>query len=124
MKIAFPTMEDKGAESEVYGHFGSAPRFVIMDDDSARTIENPDAIHPHGQCRPLEALGGIMVDKVVVGGIGAGALSKLNKAGIRVHRAVEGTVSENLVLINADKLPEFTPAQTCAGHSEDGGCAH
>ncbi len=126
MKIAFPTREDKGAESQVYGHFGSAPRFVIIDsdDDSASTVENPDAIHPHGQCRPLKALGGMAVDKVVAGGIGAGALAKLNKAGIRVYRAIEGSVAENLGLIQSDTLPEFTPDLTCAGHSRDGGCAH
>ncbi len=126
MKIAFPTREDKGADSQVYGHFGSAPRFVIIDDadDSASTIDNPNAVHLHGQCQPLKALGGVKVDKVAVGGIGAGALAKLTKAGIQVYRAVEGTVSENLALINSDKLPRFTPDLTCAGHSKGGGCAH
>ncbi len=125
MKIAFPTLEDKGVDSQVYGHFGSAPRFVIIDaDDSASTIANPDAVHLHGQCQPLKALGGIAVDKVVVGGIGGGALAKLNAAGIRVYRAVEGTVNENLGLIKTDTLPEFTRDMTCSGHSRDGGCAH
>ncbi len=126
MKIAFPTREDKGAESRVYGHFGSAPRFVIIeaDDGSATLVENTDADHLHGQCQPLKALGGAKVDKVVVGGIGAGALQKLNTAGVKVYRAVEGTVNENLGLIKIDKLPEFTPDLTCAGHSKDGGCAH
>ncbi|MCP4693003.1 MAG: diguanylate cyclase [Desulfobacterales bacterium] len=126
MKIAFPTREDKGADSQVYGHFGSAPRFVIIDDndDSATTVDNTDADHLHGQCQPLKALGGIEVDKVVVGGIGGGALQKLNHAGIRVFRAVEGTVNENLGLVKTDKLPEFTPDHTCAGHDKDGGCAH
>jgi predicted Fe-Mo cluster-binding NifX family protein len=60
----------------------------------------------------------------VVGGIGGGALRQLNAAGVQAYRAVEGTVAENLALIRAERLPTFTPAHTCAGHSRDGGCSH
>ena len=31
MKIAFPTQDNKGLESAVYSHFGSAPFFVVVD---------------------------------------------------------------------------------------------
>jgi predicted Fe-Mo cluster-binding NifX family protein len=31
MNVCFPVMENQGMESEVYGHFGSAPGFVIVD---------------------------------------------------------------------------------------------
>jgi predicted Fe-Mo cluster-binding NifX family protein len=126
MKIAFPTQDDKGLESPIFGHFGSAPCFVLVDSatGSHETLINADAAHLHGQCQPIQALGGNRVDAVVAGGIGLGALSRLNAGGIKVYRAAEGTVSENLELIRSGKLPEFTLNMTCAGHADGGGCAH
>jgi len=126
MKIAFPTQQDKGIESPVYGHFGSAPYFIIVDSDtgSHKAVSNQNLNHSHGSCQPLVALGGNAVDAVVVGGIGGGALMKLQAAGITTFRAVAGSVTENLNLIRGDKLPKFTLDQTCMGHQDDGHCAH
>ncbi|MCB2149519.1 MAG: diguanylate cyclase [Deltaproteobacteria bacterium] len=128
MKIAFPIVENKGIDSDVHGHFGSAPFFVFVDidTDSVEIFENPDQDHQHGACNPMTALGGRNVDGVVVGGIGGGALKKLNNDGITVYRAVEGTVRENARLIKAGSLPEFEPNQVCGHHHgvQIGGCAH
>jgi predicted Fe-Mo cluster-binding NifX family protein len=126
MKIAFPTQQDSGIESPVYGHFGSAPYFIIVDSDTGvhEAVSNRNLNHSHGNCQPLVALGGNSVDAVVVGGIGRGALMKLQAAGITTFRAVAGSVSENLNLIRVDKLPKFTLDQTCMGHQDDGHCAH
>ena len=125
MKVAFPVQQDLGMESAVYTHFGSAQCFVVVEDrtEQAETLPNRDRDHQHGQCKPLEALG-TAVDAVVVGGIGGGALMKLQSAGIRVYRAVEGTVLENLELVRAGRLPEFSLADTCGGHRSGGPCAH
>lgn len=126
MKIAFPTQEDSALESPVYGHFGSAHRFILVDSDdgTVETVTNEDREHDHGRCQPLAALGGKAVDAVVVGGIGAGALHKLNAAGVRVYRAVEGSVKDNLDLIRSGRLPEFTADQTCGHRHGGGGCHH
>ncbi len=126
MKIAFPAAHNQGAESQVYGHFGSAPYFIIADSENGalESVSNADQVHAHGQCQPLAALGGRTVQAVAVGGIGAGALHKLHAAGIRAFRAVEGTVAENLELLQSGLLPVFTPEQTCAGHRADGSCGH
>jgi predicted Fe-Mo cluster-binding NifX family protein len=126
MRIAFPTEDDKGMDSPVFGHFGSAPYFVIVDSDSGsfESNSNPDRGHQHGQCQPLAALAGRPVDAVVVGGIGAGALHGLNAVGIKTYRAVEGTVSENLELIKSGSLPLFALDQTCSEHRADGKCVH
>lgn len=127
MKIAFPSQHDHGVDSAVYSHFGSAPFFIVVESEegSTESVVNQDREHLHGNCQPLRALGGVTVDAVVVGGIGAGALRGLRASGIRVYRGVEGTVRENLALIRAGRLPDFTFEQTCAGHDgPEGGCSH
>ena len=126
MKIAFPVQEDMGLDSPVYSHFGSARFFIIVDaaTGQAQTENNSDLDHIHGQCQPLAALGGKTVDAVVVGGIGGGALRKLDNAGIVTYRAVEGTVAENLQIYRAGKLPQFKMEQTCSGHQINGQCLH
>ena len=126
MKIAFPTKDNQGMDSPIYGHFGSAPFFMVVDSDTQEltVLDNQDLGHAHGNCQPMKALGGTVVDAVVVGGIGAGALKKLAAADITTYRAVEGTVAENLKLFEAQKLPPFTMAHTCQGHVGIGECVH
>jgi predicted Fe-Mo cluster-binding NifX family protein len=126
MKIAFPTQDNRGLESPVYGHFGTAPFFTVVDDQTGafEAVSNMDLNHSHGQCQPMKALGRAKADAVVVGGIGAGALNGLLSAGIKSYRAVEGTVADNLKLFRQGALPQFTLNQTCAGHGAGGPCAH
>ena len=128
MNIAFPVVENKGLESTVHGHFGSAPFFIFVDlnTNSVETFENPDQDHQHGACNPMAALGGRKVDGVVVGGIGGGALKKLNNDGITVYRAAEGSVGENARMIKSGKLPVFDPGKVCGHHHgvQIGDCAH
>jgi len=128
MKIAFPVVENNGFDSIVHGHFGSAPFFVFvdLDTDTVEAFENPDQDHDHGACNPMSALGGRRVDGVVVGGIGGGALKKLNADGITVYRAVEGTVRENSRMIKSGNLPVFDPGKVCGHHHgvQIGDCAH
>ncbi len=126
MKICFPVQKNEGLSSVVYGHFGSAPMFLIYDTDTSTiaAVDNRDAHHVHGACNPLKALDNQKVDAVVVGGIGAGALTKLNQLGIRVHRAEAETIEGNMSILNARSLPELTVQGCCGGHSHSGRCAH
>ncbi len=126
MKICFPVQQDNGIESAVYNHFGSAPLFVVFDTDtkSVASINNQDQHHTHGSCNPMKALDNQNVDAIVVGGIGAGALTRLNQMGITVHRAQGATIRENISLFQANTLPVLTVQGCCGGHSKDGGCAH
>ena len=126
MKICFPVRENLGLESEVFGHFGSAPAFVVVDTatNDVTVISNSDRIHEHGACNPVAGLGGHHVDAIVVGGIGAGALYKLNSAGMRVFQALQGTIADNLRSFEANGLPEYTPGHTCGGHGDSHGCSH
>lgn len=124
MRICFPVNEMNGLESKVYEHFGSAPGFIIVDTEarSVEEIHNGDLHHAHGMCQPMAALGGIKVDGVVVGGIGMGALMKLQGLGIHVFRANPGSVAQNLEYLSSGFLQPFGVQQVCQGHGD--GCAH
>ncbi len=124
MKLCFPVEKDNGLNSNVFGHFGSAPLFVVYDTDGdlLSSIDNQDIDHIHGKCNPLKALNGKLVDAVIVGGIGAGAITKLNEMEIKVYKATNGSIQENLDLFKENKLTEMTMAHTCGGHI--GGCIH
>jgi predicted Fe-Mo cluster-binding NifX family protein len=114
-------------DSPLCGHFGSAPIYILFDRETEafEAIENANASHQHGQCQPVLAFGGKPVDALVVGGIGAGALQKLRAEGIKVYRGVEGSVRENVDLMQSGTLPEFLFEMTCAGHHHgEGGCGH
>jgi predicted Fe-Mo cluster-binding NifX family protein len=127
MKICFAVEKDQGINSAVYGHFGSAPAFLMVDTESGSvaTVGNRDMIHAHGACNPIMAIGGQSVDAVVVGGIGAGALNRLNAEGIQVYAARAETVSQNVDLLKEGKLPVLTLQHSCAGHQQGGGgCGH
>jgi predicted Fe-Mo cluster-binding NifX family protein len=126
MKVCFAIQKDDGLESAVYNHFGSAPAFMIVDTErqNTDTIVNRDMIHVHGACNPMMALDGRDVDAVVVGGIGGGALSKLNASGIRVYGIMAPTVRENLDLLTSGGLPELSLEHACGGHQHRNGCGH
>ncbi len=126
MIVAFPAEKDLGIDSLVHNHFGSANFFIIADTDSTlvKTLKNKDLNHEHGNCQPLSALGNTHVDAVAAGGIGGGALRKLGAGGIKVLRAVEGTVRENMELVKSGKLPEFMPGMACKGHGINGEGIH
>jgi predicted Fe-Mo cluster-binding NifX family protein len=126
MKICFPVQKNDGLDSSVYNHFGSAPIFVVVDTDtnSIASINNGDQHHTHGACNPMKALDNQQVDAIVVGGIGAGALTRLNQMGIKVHRSQAETIGANMALLTSQNLPELTLQGCCGGHSTDGGCAH
>jgi predicted Fe-Mo cluster-binding NifX family protein len=80
-------------------------------------------IHAHGACNPIAAIGGRGVNAVVVGGIGAGALNRLNAEGIEVYAAMAETIAQNVDLLKEGKLPVLTLRHSCTGHQE-GDCGH
>jgi predicted Fe-Mo cluster-binding NifX family protein len=123
MRICFPVNHDKGMDGPVYAHFGSAPRFVIFDteNETVEVVDNRNAHHVHGACNPAFALANYKVDAIVVGGIGAGALSRLNQMGIKVYQALKGKIMDNLELFKQGKLTEIS---TSSCHDHDHGHEH
>ena len=123
MKVCIPAATDAGLSSSPFGHFGSAPFFVIHDTESSMTqvLANANDHHAGGGCQPLAALRGQSVDAFVVGGIGSGAIQKLNASGVCVYQGKAGTVEDNVKALKEGALTELTVAAGCQSH---GGCDH
>ena len=124
MKVCFAVQVNKGLESAVYDHFGSAPGFLIVDTDAGEIeiVDNSNTHQVHGACNPAAVLGGRGIDAMVVGGIGAGAIMKLNAMSIKIFSAGASRVSENIDLLKENKLREIAPGDGCGGHQ--GQCGH
>ena len=124
MKICIPVAEYQGLESRVYGHFGSAPCFAVVDSETmtVERLSNRDKEHVHGACSPMKALAGHNIDAILVGGIGIGALLGLRAAGIKVYRAGGGTVADAISQLKAMELPEIEEDGACAGHAGGHDC--
>ena len=122
MKVCFPVKINDGLNSIPYNHFGNAPEFIVCDleTNDIKTVGNGDLGHEHGKCQPMKALSGEVVDAVVVGGIGRGAIIRLNEMGIKVYKSIEGTVENNINALKNGNLVEFNINHTC-NHD---GCSH
>ena len=85
-------------------------------------VNNKNLNHIHGACNPIMALDGHSVNAMVVGGIGAGAINKLNAMGVKVYAAAAPTVKENLDLLTENRLQELSAHNACRAHQ--GECGH
>ena len=123
MNVCVPVERNDGLDSVIFGHFGSAPAFVVADSGTGRVraLANRDREHAHGACDPLKSLTGQDVAAVVVASIGGPALARLTASGIRVLRCPGGTVRDVLALLAAGKLEELSGEGTCAGHDHGHG---
>jgi len=121
MKICIPVEDDNGFESRVCLHFGSAPTFMLVDTDSGdcRAVVNRNQHHGHGMCAPLASLEGEQIEAMVVGGIGMGALNRLNSAKIRVYLAESSTVGETVAELQAGNLRPVDASTACGHHGRN-----
>jgi predicted Fe-Mo cluster-binding NifX family protein len=116
--------------STIYGHFASAPLFVIIDSRTRQStaVANCDPENPYGGCNPFSALRGRQLDGIVVGGIGDESVRVMNLCGFRVYQAQSPAVADNVALFEKDGLPEVTVQQShlegrCSG-GEGHACSH
>jgi len=122
MKICVPVMTDKGWQSEVCAHFGSAPMFLVVDTDSktAEAVPNANEHHAHGMCNPLGAIQGRGIQVVIVGGIGAGAVQKLRASGIEVFSTDLPTAAQAIAVYEAGNLQPVSLQNACSHHGGPG----
>jgi len=118
MKICIPTTTKDGKSAQVHEHFGSAPYFTVCDTEANTVdiIDNSNQHHAHGMCLPMNALAGKGINAVATGGMGGRAVQKLNECGIKVYRAVPGTVENILKQFLTGGLQELTIENACAQH--------
>lgn len=118
MKVCIPTETNEGKSAKVFGHFGSAPYFTIVDTekDSVEIIDNASQHHAHGMCQPMNAFMDKKIDAVVTGGMGSRAVGKLNEGGIKAYRAIPGTVADIVSQFTKGGLEEITVSNACAQH--------
>jgi len=107
MKACLPVAQDRGLESRVYPHLGSAPMLLVVDTETkaTRAIANRRCESTHGPCNPLDLLANESLDLMVVSGIGPGALERLHAGGIRVYHTSRRTAGEALEAIGRGALP-------------------
>jgi len=122
MKICIPLDTDRGPESTVKGHFGSAPLLGVVDVDSGdlEVVPNPELHHRHGSCHPVEALKALDVDAVVCHGVGRSAFTALSDAGIEVLIPADRTVTAITEAVRAGKARRLSLDETCGGGRRDG----
>lgn len=129
MKVCFPVAADRGVESEIYGHFSSAPHFLVVDSETqtSNTVANCDPRNPYAGCNPFLALSHLQLDAIIAGGIGDDALRTMNMCGFRVLEAQSANLAENLELFKRKELPEaVVQFSDLAGRCSDsvGTCNH
>lgn len=130
MKVCFPVAVDNGIHSELFSHFASAPKFLIIDSDSGKTetVDNCDAKAPMKGCDPFAALEEKNLDAIVVDAIGDAIHQTMNMCGFRVFTASCGNLQQLVEDCKNDKLEEIEPfysqdAGRC-GDEEEGECDH
>ncbi len=96
MKLCIPTTTGSGAEALISDHFGSAPCFMLYDQETktVEPIENPKADHEHGQCQPMELLTGRSIAAIICKGMGRNAVAGVERSGITVFATQGNTVQD------------------------------
>ncbi|MDD2244846.1 MAG: NifB/NifX family molybdenum-iron cluster-binding protein [Dysgonamonadaceae bacterium] len=106
MKLAIPVNKN----NEVDGHFGNCDMYTVVTLNDKNEIIDTDTIASSKGCgcksdiaKMLAAQG---VTNMLVGGIGTGAVNKLNEAGIEVVRGCSGNVEELAVNFATGKITD------------------
>jgi predicted Fe-Mo cluster-binding NifX family protein len=125
MKIALAVKENKGLNSIVDEHFGSAQYFLLFDTETKELecVENPKFCG-EGGCKSNFFDESHKIDAVITNCIGDGSRKKLTASNIRVYQALKETVQENLSLLNKDELKLFHIFDHCRTkkNKKEGGC--
>jgi predicted Fe-Mo cluster-binding NifX family protein len=131
MNICFPVKSDQGLGSEIYGHFASAPFFLVVDTDgkTCSIIANCSPDSPFAGCNPFSALRGRQLDGIVVDAIGDDAVRTMNLCGFTVYHAGSTSVSENIESFANGDLSEVLVQQShlegrCTAAESGHGCNH
>ena len=118
MRICIPTEDDRGLDSRLCGHFGSAPYFALADTDSGDVeIEaNSARQHGHGKCEPVGRIDVDRTDAVVCQGMGKRAVSSFQRAGVKVLITSAVTIRDAIAQAGQGELRSLSLDEACGGH--------
>ncbi len=114
--------EGSSLESDVSGHFGRAPFFLVYDDET-KTLQanaNDGSLDPHLVIRDNAKSG---VKKMICGGIGPHAYQIAERFKVEICITQGIPVKEAIRLASENKLP-VTTGPTMHHHHEHGGHMH
>jgi predicted Fe-Mo cluster-binding NifX family protein len=118
MKLAIPTMGDRGLEERVGEHFGRVPTYTIVDSDTdeVKVIPNTSE-HMGGQGYPPEILAGAGVETMICSGLGRRAIMMFQEKGIMVYIGASGSVQDAIDLWREGRLQAATEENACRQHA-------
>ena len=117
MKLCIPVVSNEGFDSEICGHFGSAPWFMLYDQahETVEAIVNIKAEHEHGQCRPMDLLADRGIGAVICKGMGRNAIDAIERKGMKVFMTSGLTVRHAIDEFMDGRLVKFDAGQSCRG---------
>jgi cation diffusion facilitator family transporter len=124
MRIAIPIVEDRGLESLVSLHFGSAPYFAFIDMEEGKIVrfyvkENEGAKLSHK--KGIEAADLLVtenVDKVLTAGVGEGPFNVLSNNLLQIYRLPKSIeIQEAIRRLNQNLIERMT--EPVENHEED-----
>jgi len=123
--VAIACEDATGLASQVSGHFGHTPYFLVAEIGGEKVVETRTVPSPgHGEgCTMPQFVRSLGVQAVVVGGLGAGAASGLEALGVDVIAGISGKVGDALQALAAGTL--VGGEASCGGHGAEGHvCGH
>ena len=134
MRIGIPILKDHGLDSQVSGHFGQAPYFMLVDinfESSKKSIiRDPDInsqgftlsvipnLEEHACGSLVEVLVKNKVQVLLLEGIGGRPFELLRQSNVQIYTGAFGSVKEVLRDFLNHMLPELQTA-SCDHHSHE-----
>lgn len=117
MRICIPTADERGLDSRLYDHFGSAPYYAVVDTESGDVdmVRNTGHHHGHGHCRPIAHIDTSRAEAVVCQGMGKRAVASLEKGGVEVWVTSADTVRDAVTGVRDGTLKKLSVEAACGG---------
>lgn len=106
MKIAMP-IEDKTMEASVYQSFARAPYFLIYDIETNKSVFlDNSAVASQGGAgiKAAQTIVDSKAEALLTPQCGENAASAIKAAGIKMYKTVNGSIRDNINLLNEGKL--------------------
>ena len=122
MRLCVPAASDDGLAAPVSGHFGRAPYFAFIDTGTGEVemVANPGHDHAH----PPDFVIGRGLDALAARGMGRGAFTRFQAAGVALYVTDAADVAGTLEAFRAGSLRAMAEADVHAGGHHHGHAGH